>query len=1242
VKANYSETYTFYTLSDDGVRLWVNNKLVIDNWTDHAPTENRGTIALQAGATVPIKLEYYENGGGAVAKLLWSSPSRSKEVIPSSQLFTTTDNADASSLQIVMFSVDSSDSALIVFPNRKTMLVDSAMDWAFEDDVLPFLRRHEINHLDYYVETHPHDDHIGGRELLHSEGYVDADTTLWDWQTHRYEDSFGLEGAHWFITNAYDPALNGDSINRNSLAFRLEYNDFVYSHGGDQYDNSQRRVLADHPNMVPAHVRNTAHHMYGPVDREFLLATDPYLFIVSNGSFIRQRDCFANTFLPVVDELKGSGGRLIDYLITGEVGHVAIRATIGDVWSHQLCADTNTCVLEDLLQPSDAVDDSSPAPRLPFPQARAFPGAIKPSHLSQQQLNDAVIAYYERWKADHVREFVTQPHGKGYVVAMQGTNGSGSEVTTSEAHGWGMIVSALMAGFDPDARAVFDGFFSVYDAYRSTVDSDLMSWIVDSSGDPSLGGASATDGDLDIAYALLLAHFQWGSDGENNYIQHARRIINDGIKQSEMDASTYRTMLGDWDTDPYSTRSSDWMTGHFRAFYQHTRDPFWLDATQTAYALIDSLASRYAPSTGLMPDFVVANPPSPAAPFFLEAATDGDYSWNACRFPLRIAADYAHASAPAAKQTLSRILPWLTAQTAADPARVRAGYTLAGKPLVTYSSSAFTAPMVAAAIVDSAHQPFLNQGWDIISTAHSGYYGDTITLLSMLLVSGNWWAPDCASGGCNGVCGTCPEGQTCVEGVCREASGGDDDPIAVHLAFEGNLQDSSGAGNDVVSSVGVAYVSGLAGGLAARLGTYDYVSLGRPAALSFGGHVDFSVSLWTRADVAPSADPVMIGNKDWASGNNPGWVVAWDGDGLRWNVKGSAASRADGYDSTDLADGDWHHIVVTFDRDGQSRYFLDGIARAQASIAGAGDIDAGATILGQDATLTYSANSEADYDEVRIFRKVLTPLEIAALFSERDPAGECATSADCNDNVYCNGIETCLDGVCQAADAPCATDESCDEQADTCNPVDLLTHLPLDGDVHDASGHENHGLLRHGGLYESGVVGSQSLRLNTSQYIEFPMLSFGPEQNFSVALWVKVNGTNSGDPTLVGNKDWTSGNNIGWQIDVDRGYWDWNYRGAAGMRLDAYNLGYVADGAWHHIVVSYDRDGNADLYHDGALRESVRIAGQGDIDAGLPLNIGQDGTGTYGGTLDVNIDQVKIFNKAVLAMEVLELFAERP
>ncbi len=83
----FSETYTFFTLSDDGVRLWVNGVQLVSNWTDHPPTENSGAIALTSGVRYSIQMDYYEKGGGATAALSWSSSSQTKEIIPANRLF---------------------------------------------------------------------------------------------------------------------------------------------------------------------------------------------------------------------------------------------------------------------------------------------------------------------------------------------------------------------------------------------------------------------------------------------------------------------------------------------------------------------------------------------------------------------------------------------------------------------------------------------------------------------------------------------------------------------------------------------------------------------------------------------------------------------------------------------------------------------------------------------------------------------------------------------------------------------------------------------------------------------------------------------------------------------------------------------------------------------------------------------------------------------------------------------------
>ncbi len=80
--------YTFTTVSDDGVRLWVNGQRIIRNWTDHgATTDNSTVIALTAGQRYDIQLEYYERSGGARIELRWTPPGQASQVIPTSQLF---------------------------------------------------------------------------------------------------------------------------------------------------------------------------------------------------------------------------------------------------------------------------------------------------------------------------------------------------------------------------------------------------------------------------------------------------------------------------------------------------------------------------------------------------------------------------------------------------------------------------------------------------------------------------------------------------------------------------------------------------------------------------------------------------------------------------------------------------------------------------------------------------------------------------------------------------------------------------------------------------------------------------------------------------------------------------------------------------------------------------------------------------------------------------------------------------
>jgi hypothetical protein len=138
----------------------------------------------------------------------------------------------------------------------------------------------------------------------------------------------------------------------------------------------------------------------------------------------------------------------------------------------------------------------------PMPYAA---GAVGPSHVGQGAFDQRVRDAYDAWKAAYVR----QDCDPGRYVVLAATQ-SGS-LTVSEAHGYGMILAALMAGHDPEARRVFDGLYAYFRDHPSVLTPNLMAWYQKKSCASAEGADSASDGDLDVALALLLADRQWGS-----------------------------------------------------------------------------------------------------------------------------------------------------------------------------------------------------------------------------------------------------------------------------------------------------------------------------------------------------------------------------------------------------------------------------------------------------------------------------------------------------------------------------------------------------------------------------------------------------------------------------------------------------------------------------------------------------------------------------------------------------------
>lgn len=156
----------------------------------------------------------------------------------------------------------------------------------------------------------------------------------------------------------------------------------------------------------------------------------------------------------------------------------------------------------------------------------------------------------------------------------------------------------------------------------------------------------------------------------------------------------------------------------------------------------------------------------------------------------------------------------------------------------------------------------------------------------------------------------------------------------------------------------------------------DYVSVPSNPLLDFGATQDFTIECRVRTSNA--GDIAMIGNKDWDSGNYPGFIFSFKlPNGPEWKVNiGDGNSRADLNVGGAIADNEWHTLSVSFDRDGLMKMYEDGQFISETDISFIGDINTGQGLwMGTDFNSAYDFNGSIS--EVRVWNTILNPSEIS-------------------------------------------------------------------------------------------------------------------------------------------------------------------------------------------------------------------------------------------------------------------------
>ena len=321
------------------------------------------------------------------------------------------------------------------------------------------------------------------------------------------------------------------------------------------------------------------------------------------------------------------------------------------------------------------------------------------------------------WQKDYVK----QEQNTAYIDT---TPQKAKQTVLSEAQGYGMEIAAM----NPHgSKARFERLYQYYLANRE-MGSQLMSWRQVKQDGWHLDHNSATDGDVFIAYSLILAARRWH---DSSYHKQAVKLINE-IMAKEVNPETSCLTVGNWADQEskyyYLFRTSDCLPKELEAFYQVTGDKRWLVVRKTMLKRLKQLSAQS--KSGLVPDFAWVSKTGVKAVKgkVVSSKYDGDYAANACRVPMNLAG----VNDLDARYVCKRMLKFFSKQST-----VTAGYSLKGEALNHYQARWFSAPIFLMA------SSYRNQGFDNLFSSQKyvllqklsgeNYYDDVLVTLMALM-----------------------------------------------------------------------------------------------------------------------------------------------------------------------------------------------------------------------------------------------------------------------------------------------------------------------------------------------------------------------------------------------------------------------------------------------------------------------------------------------------------------------------
>lgn len=358
-----------------------------------------------------------------------------------------------------------------------------------------------------------------------------------------------------------------------------------------------------------------------------------------------------------------------------------------------------------------------------FPANKTYANGLMATNKNSQDVTDA----YNTWKTN----FAESCSNGRYRVKFDDPS-----KTVSEGIGYGMLLSVYMGD-----KTLFDGFWQFYKDNRNS--NGVMNWKIN--GCSGIDGQNgATDAELDVAFALIVADYQWGSTGTINYAADGKSLINT-IKNHEVEASTFVLKPGDVFGGSNITNPSYFAPGYYRAFGVFTNDiSFWNSVASKSYSIINANLTKNNAAGGLVSDWCNAdgNYSSDAGYY---ANQGKEYTYDAARTPWRIAIDYLWNGTTEAKNYSKKSSDFVRVNLGGS-SNIKDGYNQNGTASGQWHNATFVGAFACAAM-GGENQSHLDASYTDLKNLNepNSYFNHTLKTLYLLALTGNFYLPPTAT-----------------------------------------------------------------------------------------------------------------------------------------------------------------------------------------------------------------------------------------------------------------------------------------------------------------------------------------------------------------------------------------------------------------------------------------------------------------------------------------------------------------